>query len=291
MLVDFWTYSCINWLRHEPYVRAWAEKYRDQGLVVIGVHSPEFGFETNVDNVRRAVKAMNITYPVAIDSDFAIWRAFGNEAWPALFFVDAQGNIRHRYYGEGAYDQSEEIIQQLLTEAGHRGAQQPLGSVDGKGVEAAADWGSLRSPETYVGTARTENFASPEGTSPDKRRTYSKPARLALNHWALVGDWTMGRQATVLNAANGRIAFRFHARDLHLVMGPRASGAPVRFRVLLDGRPPENAHGLDVDGQGLGAVTEHRLHQLIRQTGSIADHTLEIEFLDAGVETFVFTFG
>jgi thiol-disulfide isomerase/thioredoxin len=291
VLVDFWTYSCINWLRHEPYVRAWAAKYKDQGLVVIGVHAPEFAFEKNTDNVRRAVKAMDITYPVVIDNDHAIWRAFENEAWPALYFVDAQGRIRHHYYGEGAYDQSEEILQQLLAEAGHGSDSMELVSIQAQGVEATADWRSLRSGENYVGHARTENFASPGGAVPDKPRVYAAPAQLVLNHWALAGNWTMGPQATVSNAANGRIAYRFHARDLHLVMGPPASGAHVRFRVLLDGQAPGPAHGLDVDDQGTGVVTEPRLYQLIRQPGSIEDRMFEIEFLDAGVETFSFTFG
>jgi thiol-disulfide isomerase/thioredoxin len=291
VLVDIWNYSCINWIRQLPYVRAWAEKYKDRGLVVIGVHSPEFTFETNVDHVRRAAKAMGVTYPVVTDSDHAIWRAFENEAWPALYFVDAQGRIRHHYYGEGAYDQAEEILQQLLMEAGQSGASQELVSIDPKGVEAQADWRSLRSPETYVGYARTENFASPGGPMRDKRHVYAAPARLGLNHWALAGDWTMGQQATVLNVSSGRIAFRFHARDLHLVMGPAAAGTPVRFRVLLDGRPPGPAHGLDVDGEGNGVVTEPRLYQLIRQPVIIEDRTFEIEFLDAGVQSFSFTFG
>jgi thiol-disulfide isomerase/thioredoxin len=291
VLVDIWNYSCINWIRQLPYVRAWAEKYKDRGLVVIGVHSPEFAFETNVDHVRRAVKAMGVTYPLVMDSDHAIWRAFDNEAWPALYFVDAQGRIRHHYYGEGAYDQAEEILQQLLMEAGHGGASQALVSIDPTGVEAQADWRSLRSPETYVGYARTENFVSPGGPKRDKPSVYAVPERLGLNHWALGGNWTIGPQATVLNAVNGRITCRFHARDLHLVMGQPASGAPVRFRVLLDGRPPGPAHGLDVDGEGNGVVTEPRLYQLIRQPGMIEDRTFEIEFLDPGVETFSFTFG
>jgi len=291
VLVDFCTYSCINWLRQLPYVRAWAEKYRDRGLLVIGVHSPEFGFETNVDNVRRAVKAMGITYPIVIDNDHAIWRAFENEAWPALFFVDAQGRIRGRYYGEGAYDETEEILQQLLADAGHGGATQAAVSIDPQGVEANADWENLRTAETYVGHARTGNFASPGGLLRDKPRVYAVPASLALNQWALAGDWTIGREATVLHAAPGRIAFRFHARDLHLVMGPPASGAPVRFRILLDGRPPGSAHGLDVDDLGQGVVNEPRLYQLIRQPGRVADGTFEIEFLDPGIETFSFTFG
>ncbi len=291
VLVDIWNYSCINWIRQLPYVRAWAEKYKDRGLVVIGVHSPEFGFETHLENVRRAVKAMDVRYPVVMDSQHAIWRAFDNEAWPALYFVDAEGRVRHHYYGEGAYDQAEEILQQLLMEAGQSGASQPLVPIEPTGVETQADWRSLRSPETYVGYGRTENLASPGGAVRDKRHLYTAPAGLGLNHWALAGDWTMGEEATVLDAANGRIAFRFHARDLHLVMGARPS-AGIRIRVLLDGRSPGSAHGLDVDGEGNGVVKEPRLYQLIRQPpGPVVDHTFEIEFLDAGVETFSFTFG
>jgi thiol-disulfide isomerase/thioredoxin len=291
VLVDIWNYSCINWIRQSPYVRAWAEKYRSRGLVVIGVHSPEFSFETNVENVRGAAKAMGVTYPIVLDSDHAIWRALDNEAWPALYFIDARGRIRHHYYGEGAYDQAEEILQQLLAEAGQESSSEALVQIDPKGVEAPADWRSLGSPETYVGYGRTEMFASPGGAMRDKRHDYSVPASLQLNQWALGGSWTMGREATVLNAANGHIAFHFHARDLHLVMGPSTSGARVRFRVLLDGHPPGPAHGLDTDSEGNGVVTEPRLYQLIRQPGAIADHTFEIEFLDAGVETFSFTFG
>jgi len=291
VLIDFWTYSCINWLRSLPYVRAWAAKYKDQGLVVIGVHAPEFAFEKNLDNVRRAAKDMRVDYPIAIDNDHAIWRAFKNEYWPALYFVDAQGHIRHHHFGEGEYEQSEMIIQQLLAEAGVGGIAHQLVSVDARGAEAAADWGSLKSPENYVGYERTENFASPGGAVLDKRRVYAAPARLRLNHWALSGDWTVGKQATVLNKANGRIAYRFHARDLHLVMGPAARGTSVRFRVLIDGQPPGAAHGIDVDDQGNGTVTEQRLYQLIRQPKPIADRQFEIEFLDSGVEAFAFTFG
>ena len=291
VLIDFWTYSCINWLRSLPYVRAWADKYKDQGLVVIGVHAPEFGFEKDVDNVRRAAKDMRIDYPVAIDNDHAIWRAFNNEYWPALYFVDAQGHIRHHQFGEGDYEQSERIIQQLLAEAGIGGIDHELVSVDARGAEAAADWGSLKSPENYVGHERTENFASPGGAALDKRRVYAAPAQLRLNQWALSGDWTVGKQAIVLNQANGRIAYRFHARDLHLVMGPAAPGTPARFRVLIDGQPPGAAHGIDVDDQGNGTVTGPRLYQLIRQPKRIADRQFEIEFLDPGVEAFAFTFG
>ncbi len=291
VLIDFWTYTCINWLRTLPYVRAWAEKYRDQGVVVIGVHTPEFSFEHDLENVRRAAQDMRVAYPIAIDNDYAIWSAFNNHYWPALYLVDAQGRIRYHQFGEGAYEQSEMILQQLLAEAGIGGIAHELVSVDAQGAEAAADWGDLRSPENYVGYERTENFSSPDGAVVDKPRVYSAPARFSLNHWALAGEWTVGRGATVLHVANGRIAYRFHARDLHLVMGPAARGASVRFRVLIDGQAPGAAHGSDVDDQGNGTVTQQRLYQLIRQPKPIADRQFEIEFLDAGVEAFAFTFG
>jgi hypothetical protein len=260
-------------------------------LVVIGVHAPEFTFERNLDNVRRAAKDMRVDYPVAIDNDYAIWSAFNNRYWPALYFVDVQGHIRHHHFGEGEYEQSEMTIQQLLAEAGIDGSDHELVSVDADGAEAPADWDSLRSPENYVGYERTANFASPGGAVLDERRVYDAPARLRLNHWALLGDWTVKRQATVLNEANGRIAYRFHARDLHLVMRPAARGPSVRFRVLIDGQPPGAAHGIDVDEQGNGTVAEQRLYQLIRQPKPIADRHFEIEFLDSGVEAFAFTFG
>lgn len=291
VLIDFWTYTCINWLRTLPYVRTWAEKYKDRGLVVIGVHSPEFEFEKNPDNVRQAVKDMRVNYPVAIDSSHALWLAFLNQYWPALYFVDAKGRIRHHQFGEGDYEQSERIIQQLLAEAGMGGSDGEVVSVNGRGAEAAADWINLRSPENYVGYQRTANFSSPGGAVPAKPRVYSSPAQLKLNHWALAGDWTMEKQATVLNKANGRITYRFHARDLHLVMGPARPGTSVRFRVLIDGKPPGAAHGTDVDDQGNGTATEQRMYQLIRQPQPIADRQFEIEFLDPGVETFAFTFG
>ena len=291
VLIDIWTYTCINWIRTLPYVRAWAGKYKNQGLVVIGVHTPEFAFEKNVDNVRRAAKDMKVDYPIAVDSNYAIWRALKNEYWPALYFVDARGRIRHHHFGEGEYEKSERIIQQLLADAGIGGIGRELVSVEGRGAEAAPDWGSLKSPENYVGYERTENFASPGGAVLDKRRVYAAPARLRLNQWALSGDWTVERQATVLNTAGGRIAYRFHARDLHLVMGPAARGTSVRFRVLIDGQPPGAAHGLDVDAQGYGTATEQRLYQLIRQQQPIADREFEIEFLDPGVAAFAFTFG
>lgn len=291
VLIDIWTYTCINWLRTLPYVRAWAGKYKDQGLVVIGVHSPEFEFEKNPDNVRRAVTEMSINYPVAIDSNFAIWKALKNQYWPALYFVDAQGRIRHHHFGEGEYAQSEIVVQQLLSEAGAGGIDRKLVSVDARGAEVAADWGNLRSPETYVGYGQTENFSSSGGAVLDKRHVYAAPARLGLNSWALSGDWTLTKGFAALNTPNGRIAYRFHARDLHLVMGPAARGGPVQFRVFIDGRPPSANRGVDVDEGGNGRVTEQRLYQLIRQQPPIRERLFEIEFLDSGVETFVFTFG
>jgi thiol-disulfide isomerase/thioredoxin len=291
VLFQFWTYTCINWLRSLPYVRAWAQRYTDHGLVVIGVHAPEFAFEKNLDNVRRAAKEMSVAYPIAIDNDHAIWRAFNNQYWPALYLVDAQGRIRHHHFGEGEYEQSETMIQRLLAEVGVRDIPPQPVSVDARGAEAAADWGSLKSPENYVGYERTTNFASPGGAVLDKPRIYAVPARLRLNHWALSGDWTVQKHATVLNKPNGRIAYRFHARDLHLVMGPAARGHSVRFRVLIDGQPPGRARGIDVDDQGNGTVGDQRLHQLIRQPQPIGDRHFEIEFLDPGVEAFAFTFG
>jgi thiol-disulfide isomerase/thioredoxin len=291
VLVEFWTYSCINWLRTLPYVSAWAEKYKDKGLVVIGVHSPEFEFEKNLGNVRKAVKDMSIDYPIAVDSNHSVWNAFRNDYWPALYFVDAQGRIRHHLFGEGDYEQSERVIQQLLTEAGFGGIGHELVDVDARGVEAAADVGSLKSPENYVGYERTENFVSRDGTIPDKHHVYVAPAKLRLNHWALSGDWTVAKQVIALNKAGGRILYRFHARDLHLVMGPAVRGTAMRFRVRIDGQPPGAAHGIDIDEQGNGTVTEPRLYQLLRQPSPIPDRQFEIEFIDTGVEVFSFTFG
>ena len=290
-LINFWTYTCINWLRQLPYVRAWAEKYTEHGFVVIGVHSPEFAFEKEVEHVRRAVADLRVDYPVAIDSDHVIWRAFKNAYWPALYFVDAQGRMRHHHFGEGAYAQSERMMQHLLGEAGSGGIGPALMTVEARGLEAAADWGSLRSPENYVGFARTAHFASPGGTARNTRRLYAAPARLPRNHWALAGEWTVEQEAVVLHEAHGRIAYGFHARDLHLVMGPAARGTAVRFRVFLDGKPPGAAHGLDIDDHGQGTVTAPRLYQLIRQPQPIMDRQFEIAFLDAGVEAFAFTFG
>jgi thiol-disulfide isomerase/thioredoxin len=291
VLVNFWTYTCINWRRQLPYVQAWAEKYKDQGLVVIGVHAPEFSFEKNIANVRWAMKDMKIDYPVAVDNSHAVWRAFENQAWPALYFIDAQGRLRHHHFGEGAYEQSEMVIQALLREAGATDVSREPVSVNARGLDADADWSNLRSPENYVGFERTENFASPGGAVPDKPRMYDRPAQLRLNQWALSGDWTVKKESAALNKAGGSITTRFHARDLHLVMGPATPGASVKFRVLIDGKPPGAARGIDVDEQGYGTVTEQRMYQLIRQPGPIADRQFEIEFLGPGVETFAFSFG
>jgi thiol-disulfide isomerase/thioredoxin len=291
VLVDFWTFTCINWIRTLPYVRAWAEKYADDGLVVIGVHTPEFGFEHDVENVRRAAQAMGVEYPIAIDNDYAIWRAFDNHYWPALYFVDPRRSIRAHQFGEGRYEESERILQRLLQEAGADGVSADLAAVDADGVAAAADWGTLRTPETYVGYLRAESFASAGGLIPEQRSVYDLPRRLRLNAWALAGDWTVRGQPAVLNEPGGRVAHRFQARDLNLVMASPARGAPVRFRVSLDGRPPREAHGLDVDEAGDGTLSEGRLYQLIRHPGPVAQRTFEIEFLDPGAEVYVFTFG
>ena len=290
VLIDFCTYTCINWLRQLPYVRAWSEKYRDRGLVVVGVHTPEFPFEKDIDNVRRALKSIRADFAIAIDSDYAVWRAFKNQYWPALYFIDMNGRIRHHHFGEGEYERSEKIIQQLLADAG-MDVPHDFVSVNARGVEAPADWDNLKSPENYLGYERTENFASPGGALPDKRRVYTAPARLRLNQWALSGDWTVEKQPVVLNEANGRIACRFRARDLHLVMAPKVSGKSVRFRVLIDRQRPGSARGIDVDAQGNGTVAESRLYQLIRQPKPITERQFEIEFLDSGVEAFAFTFG
>ena len=291
VLVQFWTFTCINWLRTLPYVRSWFEKYRGDGLVVLGVHTPEFEVERDVENIRRAAEEMRIEYPIAIDSDYRIWRAFGNEYWPAQYFVDADGQIRHHRFGEGEYEHSEIVIQLLLAAAGADQVSRELVSVDGRSIEAPADWDDLRSPETYIGYSRASNFSSPGGASHDRPHDYALPDALHLNRWALAGDWTVGREAAVLNAPDGRIAHRFHARDLHLVLAPAPDAGPVRFRALLDGDPPGAAHGDDTDEHGEGTVTEPRLYQLIRQRGQVSEHTFEITFLDPGVRAYVFTFG
>ena len=294
VLVDFWTYSCINCLRSLPYVKAWADKYRDQGLVVIGVHAPEFAFERNIDNVKKATQDLGIDYPVAIDNNYAIWRSLNNEYWPAHYFADAQGRIRYHHFGEGDYAQSEKVIQQLLAEAGHANATNvPTGltSTSVMGVEAAADNSDMKSPETYIGYSRAEHFASPGGEAEDKSHTYAAPSQPSLNEWGLDGKWRVGEEHATLSAANGGIVYRFHARDLHLVLGPDEDGKPVRFRISIDGAAPGAAHGSDVSPEGTGTVTEQRLYQLVRQTGDVKDHTFSIEFLDPGVEAYSFTFG
>jgi len=292
VLVDFWTYSCINCLRAMPYVREWAERYRDHGLVVIGVHAPEFAFERNLANVQRAVKDLKVTYPVAIDNDFAIWRGFNNKYWPAHYFIDAQGRIRAHHFGEGNYAQSEQIIRQLLREAGNTlpGDDAPV-AMTLDGVARQADMDNLKSPETYLGHARAENFASPGGQRQDQPADYTVPATLQHNQWALAGRWTVGNEDARLETRGGRVAFRFHARDLHLVLAPGEDGKPVRFRVRIDGQAPGAAAGGDISADGDGRVDENRLYQLIRQSGAVQERTFEIEFLDPGVRAYAFTFG
>jgi cytochrome c biogenesis protein CcdA/thiol-disulfide isomerase/thioredoxin len=290
VLVDFWTYSCINCLRAIPYVKAWAEKYKDQGLVVIGVHSPEFAFEKNVDNVKKAISDLGITYPVAVDNNYAIWRAFDNEYWPAHYFIDAKGQIRHHHFGEGDYDQSERVIQQLLAEAGKTGVSSDIVNVKATGAEAASDTADVQSPETYVGYQRSQNFVDDKGTVNDAAHDYVA-ATPKLNEWGLTGNWTVGSEQATLNTPGGSIYYRFHARDLHLVLGPGADGKPVRFQVTVDGKAPGDGHGVDTDTDGNGTVTGQRLYQLVREAGPVGDHTFEIHFLDPGVQAFAFTFG
>jgi hypothetical protein len=291
VLIDVRTYTCINWLRTLPYVRAWAKKYRDDGLVVIGVHTPEFDFEHDLDNVRRETRKSAIDHPVAIDNDYAVWRGLDNHYWPARYLFDPSGGLRHQKFGEGDYEATEKILQRLLAESGRRGAPGSAISAEGRGLEAAADWRNLETPETYLGHARAERFAGPGRLAADARRDYTVPDRLQRNRWALGGAWTVGRQAAVLGAPNGRIAFRFHARDLHIVMGPAARGGPVPFRVRIDGEPPGPAHGEDIDVRGDGVANEQRLYQLIRQPQPIVDRQFEIEFPEPGAAAFAFTFG
>jgi cytochrome c biogenesis protein CcdA/thiol-disulfide isomerase/thioredoxin len=289
VVIDFWTYSCINCLRSIPYVRAWAEKYKNHGLVVIGVHTPEFAFERDMGNVRKAVADLKIWYPIAVDSEYKIWRTFNNEYWPAHYFIDANGNMRYYHFGEGQYDESERVIQRLLAEAGNRDI--PSGPVSGNGTGAeAAPSANDQSPETYIGYNRADNFVSPGGIVEDESHVY-EPSRPQFNQWSLSGDWTVGGEAAVLNAKDGAITYRFHARDLHLVLGPAADGKPVRFRVTIDGKPPGEDHGSDTDADGLGVVDGQRLYQLVRQGDAIADRTFQIEFLDPGVHAYAFTFG
>ncbi|WP_322049516.1 cytochrome c biogenesis protein DipZ [Paraburkholderia sp. J67] len=294
VIVDFWTYSCINCLRSLPYVKAWARKYQDKGLVVIGVHAPEFAFERNIDNVKKAVHDLGVDYPVAIDNDYAIWRAFDNQYWPAHYFADAKGQIRYEHFGEGEYDQSERVIQQLLVEAGHpEAANVPLGlgGTAESGVQVQADNADMRSPETYIGFERAKGFASPGGVAQDRARDYRAPSSPDLNQWGLAGQWNVSAEHATLAKPGGEIVYRFHARDLHLVLGPQPDGKPVRFRVTVDGKAPGDAHGSDVAQDGTGTVTGQRLYQLVRQPGDVADHTFAIQFLDPGVQAFAFTFG
>jgi hypothetical protein len=291
VLVQFCTYTCINWLRTLPWIRAWARTYAGRGLVVLGVHTPEFAFEKDPANVRRALAAMEIGYPVALDADYGVWRAFGNHYWPALYLVDARGRLRYEHFGEGEYEQTEKSIQRLLAEAGAAGALDGLARPVAAGVELAADEASLGTPETYLGYNRADAFASPGGVVPDERHAYTIPPDLRLNRWALAGEWSVRPQAAVLARPGGRIAHRFHARDLHLVMGAADAERPARFRVRIDGEPPGAAHGGDADAAGEGRVAEPRLYQLVRQHGRIGERRFEIEFLDAGVEAYAFTFG
>jgi thiol-disulfide isomerase/thioredoxin len=284
VLVDFWTLTCVNWLRTEPYVRAWSQGYGDDELVVIGVHTPEFSFEHELDLVRLATQERGIDYPVAADNDYAVWSAFDNHYWPALYFVDAEGMIRHHHFGEGHYEQSEGVIQRLL------GVERELVTVVGLGVEAQADWDHLGTPETYLGYERGEHLASPNGAAFDERYAYELPERLPLNHWALAGDWTVGRESVVLNRAGGSIAYRFHARDAHLVLSA-GSREPIPFRVLLDGEAPGVSHGVDLDGDGNGLLRDGRLYQLVREHDAVRERTLRINFFEPGAEAYVFTFG
>jgi len=291
VLVNFWTYSCINCLRMLPHVRAWAAKYKDHGLVVVGVETPEFAFEKDVTNVSKALISLGVAYPVAIDNDFGIWRAFNNQAWPALYFIDAEGRVRHRILGEGDYDQSERLIQQLLSEADGTPVSTDIVAVSDKGAQAAADERDLRSSETYVGYTEGRNFASPGGIREDAPTVYHVGSALSLNHWSLAGVWTIGSEFATLNGSSGSIAYRFHARDLHLVLAPSSEDHRIRFRVTIDGAPPGADHGFDVDAEGWGSVDDARLYQLVRQTHSIADRIFEIEFFDEGVRAYSFTFG
>jgi len=284
VLVDFWTFTCINWLRTEPYIRAWAQAYRDDGLVVVGVHTPEFSFEHEIDRVRQATKERGIDYPVAVDNAYGIWSAFDNHYWPALYFIDRDGVIVDHHFGEGRYEQSERVLQQLL------GVDRELVTVTGTGVEAEADWEHLRSPETYLGFLRTDHFASPGGAESNGRRAYQLPEQLRVNSWALGGEWTIERERAVLEEAGGQIAYRFHARDAHLVLSSGARG-PIPFRLLLDGEAPGPAHGVDVDEDGNGVLRDGRMYQLVRVPDEVRDRTLEVTFLEPGAEAYVFTFG
>jgi thiol-disulfide isomerase/thioredoxin len=291
VLVDFWTYTCINWRRTLPYVSEWALKYKDYGLVVIGVHTPEFSFEYNAENVSRSVKEMNINYPTVLDNNYGIWRSFQNNYWPALYLLDSKGKLRYQKFGEGDYAEIEMQIQKLLKETSATNVPDKPVLLQPRGYEAAADWESLASPENFLGYSRTEGFASPGGIKPDKPTLYSIPKKLKLNQWALSGTWTIGKETVRLRGGPGNVVYRFHARDLHLIMGPATPGTSIKFRVLIDGKPPEAAHGLDVDSEGVGTIVEQRMYQLVRQAGPIVDREFQIEFLQPEVEVYDFTFG
>jgi thiol-disulfide isomerase/thioredoxin len=291
VLVNFWTYTCINWLRTLPFVRGWADKYRDNGLVVIGVHTPEFSFEHDIGNVQQAARDMLVEYPIVIDNDYAVWNAIANQYWPALYFVDADGRIRHHSFGEGAYDESERVLQQLLAEAGATDVPGDVVVPEARGAEVGADWADLQSPESYLGSTRTANFSSSGGVLGRSSQRYAAPTHLALNHWALDGTWTFQNEYVVSNDVGARIAYQFHARDVHLVMGPASPGTSIRFQVLVDGAPPGPAHGFDVDEAGNGTLSDQRLYQLVRQPAPITDRRFEIEFQDAGAAGYAFTFG
>jgi thiol-disulfide isomerase/thioredoxin len=291
VLVDFWTYTCVNWLRTFPYVRAWVAKYREAGLTVVGVHTPEFGFERDLDNVVQQSRAFGVEYPVALDNDYGVWSAFSNHFWPAVYIADVDGRIRHHHFGEGEYAATEMVIQQMLLDAGAENVDQDLVMVEPRGLEVEADWRTLQSPETYLGYRQARGFASEAIATFDAPRAYKSDARLPVNSWDLAGRWTMAGHASVLNEPGGRVVFRFHARDVNLVMGPVSRGASIPFRVFLDGALAEADHGTDVAPDGTGTVVEQRTYQLIRQGGSIADRLFEIEFFDAGVEAYCFTFG
>jgi hypothetical protein len=290
VLVSFWTYTCVNWLRQLPYLRAWADRYAEHGLVVVGVHTPEFGFERDQDNIRRALVADGILYPVAVDSSYGIWQAFDNHYWPALYLADGEGRLRYHHFGEGEYEQSEMVVQQLLTEAGADPGRERV-TVQPHGLEVPADWSSLRTPESYTGYARADTFASPEGVRPGKPQAYSLPKELWLNQWALAGEWTIDDEPATLRSAGGRVAFRFHARDVNLVMGPSEHGTSIPFDVLLDGQSPDASAGADVAGDGTGALTDQRLHQLVRVDGPIRERTVTLTFHEPGAQLYCFTFG
>lgn len=291
VIVNFWTYSCINSLRALPYLRAWSERYSAKGLEVIGVHAPEFGFEKNRANVRLAISQLNVRYPNLQDNDYAVWRYFANQGWPGIYFIDAHGKVRGYRLGEGNYQEGEQLIRSLLTEAGHDVSDVPLAPIDAKGVEAQADWADLRSPEAYIGYEKTVGFVSPGGLKQEVTHSYSSAADLSLNQWDLAGSWKVGGEYALLEGGPGTIRFRFHARDAHLVLGGAPDGKPVRFRVTIDGQAPNAGHGVDVDAQGWGQVKEDRLYQLVRQPGAIADHIVTIEFSRPGVRAYVVTFG